>query len=131
MTISIDTNVLVRYVTRDDEAEASRARTLMAKGPVFVTTTVVLELAWVLRSRYGFSQDRIAYVMTLLAQTDGIVLEEPGRLQAALGAFVRGLDFADAIHVAGSGEAEAFATFDRALIKAAPSAFDHPPVISP
>ena len=131
MTISVDTNVLVRYLTRDDEAEADRAKSLLAQGPVFVTTTVLLELVWVLTSRYGFSRDRIAHVMTLLAHNDGILLENAGRVQAAVAAFAQGLDFADALHVAGSVGAETFATFDRALVKAAPAAFDHPPVISP
>jgi len=131
MTVSVDTNVLVRYLTRDNEDEAARARALLAKGPVLVTTTVILELAWVLRSRYGFPPEQIAHVMTLLGQTDGIVIEQPSRFRAVLAAVSRGLDFADALHVAGSVDAEAFATFDRALVRAAPSAFDHPPVISP
>lgn len=130
MTVSVDTNVLVRYLTRDNEDEAVRARALLAKGPVLVTTTVILELGWVLRSRYGFSQEQIVQAMTLMAQTDGIVIEQPARFQKVLAAVSRGLDFADALHVAGSADAEAFATFDRALVKAAPSAFDHPPVVS-
>lgn len=131
MTISVDTNILVRYLTRDDEAEAGRAKALFARDTIFVTTTVLLELEWVLRSRYGFPRDRIAYMFALIAQTEGITLEEPERVATALRAFARGLDFADAIHVAGSGNAIAFATFDRALLKAAPTAFDRPAVISP
>jgi predicted nucleic-acid-binding protein len=130
MTVSVDTNVLVRYLTRDNEDEAARAKALLSKGPVLVTTTVILELAWVLRSRYGFSPDEIVQVMTVMAQTDGIIIEPSARLPSVLAAVSRGLDFADALHVAGSADADSFATFDRALARAAPTAFDHPPVVA-
>ena len=50
---ALDTNVVVRYLTGDDPAQAARARAAVDAGPVFVPVTVLLESEWVLRSRYG------------------------------------------------------------------------------
>jgi uncharacterized protein with PIN domain len=44
--IAIDTSVVVRLLTRDDEAMALRARRLMETEVVFVAATVVLEADW-------------------------------------------------------------------------------------
>ncbi len=57
---AIDTNVVVRYLTGDDAKQSARARAVIESGSVFVSTTVVLESAWVLRSVYGFSRDAVA-----------------------------------------------------------------------
>jgi predicted nucleic-acid-binding protein len=50
--MALDTNVLVRYLTRDEPEEAARAKSLVERGPVFVAKTVMLESEWVLRSAY-------------------------------------------------------------------------------
>lgn len=56
--IGIDTDVLVRFLVRDDEAQFERARRLrkreVGRGEtVFISQLVLLETEWVLRSRYG------------------------------------------------------------------------------
>ena len=56
---SIDTNVLVRLLAADDAKQAAQARALMHSATqvgesLFVPLTVVLELEWVLRSRYEY-----------------------------------------------------------------------------
>lgn len=49
---AIDTNVLVRLVTRDDPAQYEKAQAFVGKHqPVLVTQLSVLELVWVLMSR--------------------------------------------------------------------------------
>ena len=53
---AVDTNVIVRYLTGDDEVQATRARAVVDAGQVFVSTTVLLESEWVLRSVYAFSK---------------------------------------------------------------------------
>jgi predicted nucleic acid-binding protein len=62
--IGIDTNVLVRFLVRDDEAQFDRARRLIkreASGgePVMVSQLVLLEAEWVLRSRYSLKKGAI------------------------------------------------------------------------
>ena len=77
--IALDTNVLVRFLVRDDEAQAAAARTLLsaltADHPGFVCREVILELVWVLERAYGFSREQIADVMEHLVSTDVLVIE--------------------------------------------------------
>jgi len=41
--LAVDTNLIVRYLTRDDPEQAARARALINDLDVFVCTTVLLE----------------------------------------------------------------------------------------
>ena len=50
------TNVVVRLLTNDDPAQASRAATLLAREQVLIPLSVVLETEWVLRSVYGLER---------------------------------------------------------------------------
>ena len=51
---AIDTNVIVRFLTADDLAQAAVARRAIEAGDIFIPTTVLLETEWVLRSGYSF-----------------------------------------------------------------------------
>ena len=62
--LGIDTNVLVRFLVRDDERQFARAQRLVRRKaergePVFVSQLVLLETERVLRSRYGLSKAEI------------------------------------------------------------------------
>lgn len=48
--IAIDTNVVVRYLVADDTEQFERAAALIEGRPVFVCTTVILKVEWVLRA---------------------------------------------------------------------------------
>ncbi len=48
--ISVDTNILVRYVTRDDPVQERQARRLVEANDIHVSLSVLLETEWVLRS---------------------------------------------------------------------------------
>jgi predicted nucleic-acid-binding protein len=115
----IDTNVVVRFLTNDDKPQAKAARTALEAGDIFITTTVMLESEWVLRSGYGFTRERIVTGLRGLAGLPGITVEEPTRTAQALDWTAGGMDFADALHLAGSNACDSFLSFDRKLIKAA------------
>jgi predicted nucleic-acid-binding protein len=53
--IGLDTNVLARYLVRDD--------------PGFINRIVLCELVWVLESAYGYSKDTIVAVLEKLLRT--------------------------------------------------------------
>jgi predicted nucleic-acid-binding protein len=113
--IALDTNVIVRFLTRDDPVQAPRARALIMVGPVLVQDTVLLESEWVLRTRYQFDRVRIAEAFRRLLGLPSVELEDELVLAQALDWFGAGLDFADALHLARTPPGVAFATFDRAL----------------
>ena len=78
----LDTNVLVRYLVRDDVQQAEVARrileSLAAERPGFVCREVTVELVWVLNRSYDLSPQKITAVLLELLATEGIVIESAG-----------------------------------------------------
>ena len=77
--IALDTNVLVRYLVRDDEQQAESARALLEsltqERPGYACREVVVELVWVLERAYGVSRERIATILQELVATQSLVIE--------------------------------------------------------
>lgn len=120
----IDTNVLVRFLTKDDPEQYVRAKALIEGGDIFVATTVLLEAEWVLRSGYEYTRMDIVNALRSFAGLPGILLENPNVAVQALAWSENGMDFADALHLASSSRHGTFHTFDTRLIKAAPEGFE-------
>lgn len=116
---AIDTNVVVRYLTRDDPGQAAKARAVVDAGNVFVGTTVLLETEWVLRSVYGFSSRNVADALLAFAGLPGVTIESPALLAEALARTRDGMDFADALHLGAAANCEEMLTFDRRFIETA------------
>jgi predicted nucleic acid-binding protein len=117
--LAIDTNVVVRYLTGDHPEQSAKARRIIDSHSVFVATTVLLEVEWVLRSARGYRADALAAALAAFAGLPTVTLENPAAASSALDAMVSGLDFADALHRAAARDCEAFVTFDQALVKSA------------
>ncbi len=127
--ISIDTNVVVRVVTRDDPEQAEVARKLFQQAErLWLPKTVLLETEWVLRHCYSLSREVILLAFWKLLGYRPLTVEDRGAVQQALEGYAAGLDFADALHLASSSEAGGFATFDRKLAKIAKRLEERPPV---
>ena len=116
---AVDTNVVVRYLTGDDPGQAARARAAIDAGDVFVSTTVLLESEWVLRSVYGLSRTEVAAALRAFAGLPGLSVESPAVLSEALDHAQRGMDFADALHLGAAARCEALLTFDLLFIEQA------------
>ena len=116
--IGLDTNVLARYYIDDaGEAQAQRqrvaARRLIESGqPLMVSNTVVLELEWVMRGYYGFSQPEVATVLRHLLGMHHVTIEDRDVVEQALSNCDAGIDFADALHHASYRVCDSVATFD-------------------
>ena len=82
---ALDTNVLVRALVQDDAAQGRRAQACLSAQPVYIPVTVILELEWVLRSRYGYSPKAIADAMEKLAILENAVVGEQAAVVAAAG----------------------------------------------
>lgn len=117
---AIDTNVLVRFLTKDDPKQYVKARALIEGGDIFVATTVLLEAEWVLRSGYEYARIDIISALRSFGGLVGVKLENPLATAQALEWADAGMDFADALHLASSSQYGSFHTFDAKLIKAAP-----------
>ena len=112
--IAIDTNVVVRLLTNDDPAQASRAAALLAREQVLIPLSVVLETEWVLRSVYGLGRGSVVHALRGLFGVSSVLVEAANRVGRALTWYEEGFDFADALHLASATDmgAERIATFD-------------------
>lgn len=117
--IAVDTNVLVRLLSEDDPVQAERAARLFAQNEIFIPKTVLLETEWVLRHAYGIGRREIFKAFQRLMGLANVKLEELGAVNTAVSWYGDGLDFADALHLSSSREAEKFATFDKSLLRKA------------
>jgi hypothetical protein len=75
--LAIDTNLIVRYLTGDHPAQSARAGSLIDGNDIFVSTTVLLETARVLRSVYAYPADQFSKALRAFAGLPGVTLEAP------------------------------------------------------
>ena len=115
--VAVDTNVVVRLLTRDHPVQAARAAEIFRSGPVFISTSVLLETEWVLRYSYELGSDAILRALRGVLGLPNVSVENPAAAVTAIALFEHGLAFADALHVASSVAAERFVTFDSRLVK--------------
>ena len=120
---ALDTNVLARFFVDDaDEPQAARQRPAAIAAlsqRAFVPVTILLEFEWVLRGFYEVSPREIARALRALASIPHVTLEDRATVLMAIEGFERGLDFADALHVARSARASGFTTFHARLARRA------------
>lgn len=116
---AIDTNVIVRFITRDDAGQSARARAMIEAHEVFVSTTVLLEVEWVLRSVYGFDREARLGALTAFIGLPQVKLEDGALVAEAREMMAKRMDFADALHLAAARGCDGFASFDRRLARTA------------
>jgi predicted nucleic-acid-binding protein len=128
---AVDTNVLARLFVMDDAAQLVAARQAMAADSIFVPKTVMIELEWVLRSGYGQSRTTIVAAIETILATANVEVEDAAAVARAVDWLRRGMDFADALHLASSRHADAFVSFDVAMRRRASTLGVKPPVVTP
>lgn len=119
---AVDTNVLVRLLTRDDDAQVAAAEAYISDQPAWVSEVVLVELAWVLDAVYELDRSRIAAALEMLLEQERVVVQNPEVVGKAVQLYRRGTgsDFADCMILElarGTGNLP-LATFDRKLAKA-------------
>lgn len=123
MTRGLDTNVLVRYLTQDEPAQARKAnavieKTLVKGGSCYLSVVVLCELAWVLRGAYRLEKRAVLLALDRILETAGFAIEDRDLVREALEEFRVGRgDVAD--YVLGARNRAAgctdTVTFDRSL----------------
>lgn len=109
--IALDTNVLVRLVTRDNEAQAQRAKAVFdahgeEHGGLFVSDIVLVELCWTLSRSYELERADIARTVRALLDNSSIAFESPLVVRNALNSFeATATDFPDCLIVAKASHA--------------------------
>jgi predicted nucleic-acid-binding protein len=116
----LDTNVLVRWLVADDDAQTAQVQTLFdaarAQGSAFfVPSTVLLELEWVLRSRYRLDKAEVLLAFNALLESQELELQGEAALERALHLYRQGsAEFADCLHagLCGASNKAPLLTFD-------------------
>lgn len=123
---SVDTNVVVRLLVKDDAAQTQMAEEtwedLLTSGGVFLSKVVLVEVAWVVRVSYRFDRATIAQALRRLIDIDGVVVEHDPALRRALDRFEGGsADFSDYVILESSRDASALPvlTFDERFAREA------------
>jgi predicted nucleic-acid-binding protein len=98
LVIGLDTNVLVRYLTQDDQKQWQQAVEIIENGEkCFICNIVVCELIWVLRSKpYQFKREEITNTLEMMLQCPTFVWENCSLIYQSLQRFKQGkADFSD------------------------------------
>ena len=125
--IGLDTNVLVRYLTQDDQAQSRQATELIEQrlseeNPGFISVVAMVEMAWVLERSYQLAAAEIATAIERVLQAAELIVESEQEVFTALIALRQGQgSFADALigalgHRAGCS---VIVTFDRKALRLA------------
>jgi predicted nucleic-acid-binding protein len=85
---AVDTNVVIRLVTRDDPRQTARAEAFVGKG-AWVSHIVLVEVVWVLESVFELPHKQLVTAVDMLLNHRDLVLQEPEVVSAALARFRR------------------------------------------
>lgn len=118
MKITVNTNVLVRAVVRDDEKQARAAERALKEATVIaVALPTLCEFVWVLRKVYDVAPADIATAVRALLETGNLVANRPAA-EAGLSMLDAGGDFADGV-IAHEGNwlgGDIFVSFDKKAV---------------
>lgn len=117
---AIDTNVLVRLITRDDPRQVRAAEAFVAEGG-WVSHIVLVEAVWVLTSVYALGRGEIGTAVAMLLRHRDLLVERPATVAAALDRYLAAgqVAFSDCLvlETARAARRLPLGTFDRALGK--------------
>jgi predicted nucleic-acid-binding protein len=121
--IGLDTNLLVRYLTRDDAAQFAKVmrlidQTVERDERLLINSAVLCEVTWVLEAAYEYSREEIADALARMLETAQFEIERAEETRQALDDFRSSkAGFADALigRINRTLGAEHTATFDRQL----------------
>lgn len=115
---AVDTNVLVRMITRDDPRQAAAADAFVANG-AWVSVLALAEASWVLTSVYDMSPAELGTSVRMLLDHEQLTLQDPDVIESALQTFTAkpAVGFAEALllELARKAGHLPLGTFDRDL----------------
>ncbi len=102
----LDTNILLHYLTRDDEVKASACLDLLfrveqGEEQIVTSPMIIFETVFTLQRRYRQSRERVAELILPIIQLRGLRLREKHIYERALAIYASvGVSFADAFNAA-------------------------------
>jgi len=116
--LAVDTNVLVRLLTRDNLKQAHAAEQFVAKG-AWVSHLVLAETVWVLEAVYERTAAQLIAALELMLVHETLVLQDADTIRSALAHFRKKpvLGFSDCLvlEIARKAGHLPLGTFDKAL----------------
>src|SRR3989338_1518256 len=116
--ITVDTNVLVRLLVRDDEIQAKKAfLALQKEQDIYIPIIILIELVWVLESCYEFSRAKITQILEAILDTQQFSVEKRDLIRRVLDAYSnQKVDFVDSgiAQWVAAANAVPILTFDKA-----------------
>jgi len=123
--LALDTNVLVRYLVRDDEHQYLQAESIIRKlnkdFRAYLSWTVLLEVFFVLKRIYRFRKSDLIRVFSDLLRVEEFLIEDAALVYSALQIYrSASVDFQDAMIVVKARDQgiERILTFDKKAQKA-------------
>ena len=122
--IALDTNVLVRFLAQDDDAQFEVAAGLIegctSDAPGYVCREVIIELVWVLERAYKYSREDIAEALLSIVTASQLSVENAQDIASVVNLYRdEGYDLADLMirQSAQRSENRILKTFDQKLAK--------------
>ena len=98
---AVDTNVLVRLITRDDLRQLAEANSFVERG-AWVSILALAEASWVLDTVYQLTAADLAMAIDMLLDHKNLTIQDPEAVAAALDLFRKrpALGFSDCLVLA-------------------------------
>ena len=122
MNIIADTNLLVRFLTKDDQNQFKKVVDILTKSrQIIIPTNVLCELVWVLSYSYKFKNDFIADRIQKLISNPKIIVRQ-AEVNFGIKMLAKNGDFSDGVNAFSGiemafGEPVSFASFDKKAVK--------------
>lgn len=119
MRITVDTNVVIRFLIADDARQHALAQQAMETADALVFPIVTLcETVWVLERHYRLARAEIISMLRALIETETAEFDRPA-VEAGLLILEAGGDFSDGViaHLGRMNGSDVFVTFDRKAVR--------------
>ncbi|MBA3505793.1 MAG: type II toxin-antitoxin system VapC family toxin [Betaproteobacteria bacterium] len=111
--ISLDSSILLRYITKDNARLAPVALAIITDNACFVSKAALMEIVFTLESVYRKSRDEIVTALRTIFGLTTVTVESQSVTAHAITWYAAGMDFGDAMILASSAGSDKVASFDR------------------
>jgi predicted nucleic-acid-binding protein len=114
MRIAVDTNVLVRFIAKDDPFQSPKSLEILESAEeIFLSNIVLCDTVWVLKRFYKYNPQQITSALSALISISNVEVDTPA-VETGLQFLAAGGDFADGVifYEARRAKADTLATFD-------------------